>query len=181
MLWGRVEVEMCLIQKEKKHAPKYIENPLWAPVWNVVHSSEFVFGKSRAAARDFYGIQTHECRRKAFVVKNKQTKCSVYCLKWITLSIWFSERNKLRTRSSKDVLPISVALTMPSCAVVEGGHHRSYLQVIVLNYIRGFLYIITYAVWNCLVSLMSTITLKRGGSKIPQLRFKSKRVWTLQS
>ena len=35
-----------------------IENPSWAPVWNGVHPSEFVFQKSRAIASDFCGIQT---------------------------------------------------------------------------------------------------------------------------
>ena len=38
----------------------YIENPSWAPVWNEVHLSEFVFQKSRGIASDFCGIQTDE-------------------------------------------------------------------------------------------------------------------------
>ena len=37
-----------------------IENPSWAPLWNGVHPSDFVFQKSRAIASDFCGIQAHE-------------------------------------------------------------------------------------------------------------------------
>ena len=37
-----------------------IENLSWAPVWNRVHPSEFVFQKSQAIVSDFSGIQTHE-------------------------------------------------------------------------------------------------------------------------
>ena len=37
-----------------------IENLSWAPMWNGVHPSEFVFQKSQEMAIDFSGIQTHE-------------------------------------------------------------------------------------------------------------------------
>ena len=37
-----------------------VENPSCAPVQNRVHPHDFVFQKSRAIARDFCGIQTHE-------------------------------------------------------------------------------------------------------------------------
>ena len=60
-----------------------IENPSWAPLWNGVHPSEFVFQKSRAIASDFCGIKRHMLSRavaSVFFEEHRPQKLPIYGL-----------------------------------------------------------------------------------------------------